>query len=315
MSVKSAVPVPPLDHHAMTASLLFDMDGVLVDTSRSYREAIVRTVRLHTTTLPDGLRRAWAHPDTVRQLKSASGFNNDWHLTEAIVCLAHAQDPMVADPARLADALKAAGALGPGLHGVRRLCGLPDGPLPDTDHMPPLVATFQAHYLGPALLQRLHPGVPYTGDGQPGAIDSEALLVSVEHLQEASRRFALGIATGRPAGEAAHALAQHRMEGFFQTVVSHDDVRAEERATRSGPLGKPSPWPLLEALRRLSCAAIDCLGYFGDLPDDMRAALGARVPGLGIASGESEEAALRAAGAMRTFATTDAAIAFVLADP
>ena len=57
--------------------VLFDMDGVLVDVSKSYRRAIEETV-LHFTG-----RRITDH--TTQRYKNRGGFNDDWALTHAIV--------------------------------------------------------------------------------------------------------------------------------------------------------------------------------------------------------------------------------------
>ena len=58
-------------------ALLFDMDGVLVDVSGSYRRAIEETVAHFTGR--DLL------PGTVQRYKNLGGFNDDWKLTHAIV--------------------------------------------------------------------------------------------------------------------------------------------------------------------------------------------------------------------------------------
>lgn len=58
-------------------ALLFDMDGVLVDVSRSYRRAIEETV-LHFT----GRK---IQPTTVQRYKNLGGFNDDWKLTHAVI--------------------------------------------------------------------------------------------------------------------------------------------------------------------------------------------------------------------------------------
>ena len=59
------------------AVIVFDMDGVLVDVSESYRETIRATVRHFTG------------EETTRELvqdyKNAGGWNNDWALTQRIV--------------------------------------------------------------------------------------------------------------------------------------------------------------------------------------------------------------------------------------
>ena len=58
-------------------TLLFDMDGVLIDVSRSYRRAIEETVAHFTgRELLNG---------AVQRYKNLGGFNDDWKLTHAII--------------------------------------------------------------------------------------------------------------------------------------------------------------------------------------------------------------------------------------
>ena len=57
--------------------VLFDMDGVLVDVSGSYRRAIQETAELF-------IGRA-VLPEEVQRYKNRGGFNDDWRLTEAII--------------------------------------------------------------------------------------------------------------------------------------------------------------------------------------------------------------------------------------
>ena len=54
--------------------LVFDMDGVLVDVSDSYRETIVRTVHLFTGKT---ITR-----DSIQDYKNLGGYNNDWILSQ-----------------------------------------------------------------------------------------------------------------------------------------------------------------------------------------------------------------------------------------
>ena len=58
-------------------ALFFDMDGVLVDVSRSYRRAIEETVLHFTGRKIQG--------NTVQRYKNLGGFNDDWKLTHAII--------------------------------------------------------------------------------------------------------------------------------------------------------------------------------------------------------------------------------------
>jgi len=57
--------------------LVFDMDGVLVEVSESYREAIRETVRHFTGEL--------VSHDTIQNFKNAGGWNNDWLLSQRLI--------------------------------------------------------------------------------------------------------------------------------------------------------------------------------------------------------------------------------------
>ena len=57
--------------------LLFDMDGVLVDVSTSYRKAIIETVEHFTG--------RQISPKDVQRYKNYGGFNDDWKLTHSII--------------------------------------------------------------------------------------------------------------------------------------------------------------------------------------------------------------------------------------
>ncbi len=58
-------------------AILFDLDGVLVDVSDSYRKAIQETVHFFSGIEPK--------PDEIQQFKQKGGYNNDWDLTQAIL--------------------------------------------------------------------------------------------------------------------------------------------------------------------------------------------------------------------------------------
>jgi HAD superfamily phosphatase len=66
-------------------AVLFDMDGVLVDVSTSYRRAILDTVQ-------ELAGRAATGAD-VQRLKDRGGFNDDWKLTAALIAETGADVP------------------------------------------------------------------------------------------------------------------------------------------------------------------------------------------------------------------------------
>jgi HAD superfamily phosphatase len=57
--------------------LVFDMDGVLVDVTESYREAIQRTVEHFTGARPTR--------ELIQEYKNAGGWNNDWKLSHKMI--------------------------------------------------------------------------------------------------------------------------------------------------------------------------------------------------------------------------------------
>jgi HAD superfamily phosphatase len=59
------------------AILIFDMDGVLVDVTESYRETIAATVEHYTGARPT--------PEQIQQFKNQGGFNDDWQLSHYII--------------------------------------------------------------------------------------------------------------------------------------------------------------------------------------------------------------------------------------
>jgi histidinol dehydrogenase len=58
-------------------AIIFDIDGVLVDVSKSYREAIRQTAEFFIG--------GAIGPNEINELKAKTGYNNDWDLTEALI--------------------------------------------------------------------------------------------------------------------------------------------------------------------------------------------------------------------------------------
>ena len=67
-------------------TLVFDIDGVLIDVCDSYREAICRTVQFYFKEILhfQGSQNL-IYPEEIEHFKMAGGFNNDWDLTSAVI--------------------------------------------------------------------------------------------------------------------------------------------------------------------------------------------------------------------------------------
>src|SRR4030042_4785973 len=67
--------------------LVFDMDGVLIDVSESYRRTIAKTVQIYLETCLGFKRRSapLITEEHISSFKMAGGFNNDWDLTSGLL--------------------------------------------------------------------------------------------------------------------------------------------------------------------------------------------------------------------------------------
>lgn len=68
-------------------SLIFDCDGVLVDVSDSFRTAIIKTTKWYITEIIGlgEISEEIITPEEISLFKNTGGFNNDWHLTYAVI--------------------------------------------------------------------------------------------------------------------------------------------------------------------------------------------------------------------------------------
>jgi len=191
------------------SAIIFDIDGVLVDVSQSYRIAIAKTAEYFT-----GKK---VLPDEINELKQQTGFNNDWDLTEAIV--------------------------------KKRRVNVP---------YQKIVDKFQELYLG--------------AQGKGGLIENEKWLLDLGVLGELSKKYLIGILTGRPREEALIPLRKAGVENYFKVIVAMEDCEG---------CGKPNPYGLNLAMKKLGVTDKTNSVYVGDVPDDMRAAKNAGIVGIG----------------------------------
>jgi HAD superfamily phosphatase len=112
----------------------------------------------------------------------------------------------------------------------------------------------------------IYQGIP----GTPGLRELEKLLISLEEFEKFHHHLPLAIVTGRPRSDALKFLQLHKLEHLFQYVICMEDAPA-----------KPSPEPVLLAMKHLKVRRALMVG---DTPDDIKAAVGAGVVGIGILS-------------------------------
>jgi phosphoglycolate phosphatase-like HAD superfamily hydrolase len=316
--------------------IVFDMDGVLIDVSGSYRETARKTARLFFA----GAKGFERLPDPLfpladlAELKQTGGLNNDWDLTALTLHLLFAKVKTPAGPSSPDDS--------PGWEETIRdydLSELADflkttsRPLMDLlsrygRRNDPFVAAcfqgdvltgnvikriFQEIYLGRPLFTAHYGQEPRFYQGE-GLIHRESLLMDPALLADLSRNHILAIATGRPRTEADFPLDRFDLRKYFQLVITLDDcMREEERVLAERGerifLKKPDPFMLDRIPRLIGKGFSECY-YLGDMPDDMQAARSSRTGyrGVGVILSSAEPENLRRE-------LLQAGADFILADP
>ena len=302
--------------------IAFDMDGVLVDVSGSYRATARQTARLFfqdaagASELPDPL---FSLADLSR-VKQSGGLNNDWDLTYLVVnllfsCVDCPQYSRTTDAwqlyretiprcdiAPLAHMLKSTGRP---LTELLKSKGQPDHDLVrrlrtgDVGSGNIIKQIFQEIYLGRELFESTY-RIPAEKHRAAGYIDREKLMVEKALLAGLAEDNILAVATGRPRAEADYALDHFGLRSYFSHVLTLDDCLREEKKFfdqkgRCVSLSKPHPF-MLDAIAAASPAVAGRLYYVGDMPDDMLAAKnsGAGFKGIGLLYAAPDAAFLRA---------------------
>ncbi len=272
--------------------LVFDMDGVLVDVSASYREATRQAVYTFLKGCRGGdlLKHPLFSLEELASVKQSGGLNNDWDMTFRIISLllvmadAEGTDRTLWNVEPLAKFLDRTEHPLSTIMESGQLSGAADSFYTgDVGSGNVIKQIFQEIYLGKELFRQTY-GFDPQYCSQEGLILREKLFVSEELLKKLSDGNILAIATGRPRSEALYPLKKHGLD-MFSAVVSLDECEEEEKRVleKTGcrvSLGKPSPF-MLDRIASLYPES-EKLYYFGDVGDDMKAAKNAHYPYVAV---------------------------------
>ena len=286
----------------LTDAVIFDCDGVLIDTRDSYDRAIEVTLAYFLSSI-FGLKLGPTFPtqQLVETLRGTGHYNNAIDAAAAILVGIAGSLPndeavgrlqgrseaveglqetfdskaFVSRTSSLLDA--ASQGFSPFIKAVR--AELPNSAVcvdellkrlsyPGSPTSSPLTRVFDEYYYGPTLLKQLHGLNPILGR-RTGLIDSEKVLVSPETLRSLLSllpKGRIGIVSGRSRLGTEYALGD--LMKFFEDspVIFLEDHDASINATLPIP-GKPSPEPLLLAAEHAGTKRT--ILYVGDSAEDL----------------------------------------------
>jgi|YelNatPaOPRAMG01_1025707.scaffolds.fasta_scaffold92248_2 phosphoglycolate phosphatase-like HAD superfamily hydrolase len=292
--------------------LIFDMDGVLIDVSGSYRKTIKKSVQIYLQSCL-GFYLKGKNPITNEEIslfKSVGGFNNDWDLTSGILLYLFSISGLpplkkkkpfslieeissflqeetskfqlnsvnLFKRKNIKNFLNKVKSYGGGIKGIRyTLSNLWDGWLygeGDLNRENLVKRIFQEIYLGSKFreLYKLDP-IFYHGKGK---YLNERLLIPRRILLTLGNSVKMGIASGRPRFEAELVLKRFKLLPLFSSIVTLDDcIQEEEKLYKKigRRLSLTKPHPY-SILRVIKEIGLKNpkSGYIGDIVDDMVAA-------------------------------------------
>jgi len=259
-----------LDLLPKVEALIFDIDGVLVDASESYRLAVCEAVRFFVQNeLGWVVDASPLTPDEVDLFKRAGGFNNDWDLTQAAALFLLFKS--LKHGVRRVSALK---RLRPSLEEFLAEVSAEGGGLPNAEKVVIdklelrqrrdlarlwkrrlLVQLAQEFYAGRKWCARLFGFEPQYVDIEAGFLERERTLIDLSLLPKDMK---LGILTGRAKRETRLALER---VGLLPIIPE------EFWVTDDDPIRKPDPKALTVLMEKLGA---NCAIYVGDTIDDLQ---------------------------------------------
>ena len=212
-------------------AVVFDVDGVLVDTDASYTEAVIRTLR-------------WLAPDApidralIRLWRRSGDWNNDWDLCYGLYCWLNAPtklDPAVAARQTLAEIEAAASGLG---FGYREVQGI-----------------FEEHYNGTAVAVARYGVARRIDNERPLALDERVMLQPGLLVELAAMGISkLGVVTGR-------------VRSDWDQIAGRIPLPAGVPVSTDEDGRKPDPAPLQRVVEALAPAGV---AVVGDTLNDLR---------------------------------------------
>lgn len=247
-----------------TDSIIFDCDGVLIDITKSYDLAIIKTTRYVLENLAKINNSMDVDFSIIDGFKSTGGFNDEVDLTYAVIISIVAAKKLDKDQIDfLFDVIRHADASG--ITSVEKyLTNLADISeiksklsYPGTHQENPLYKIFDQFFYGPKLYKKLF-GLA-SNFSEPGLIEQDDVILNEKLIKTLQKKFDSKIAmvTGRGKDSVSYSL-----KSLLNEFDLHNSVFLEDE---SRDFAKPNPKRLLDSIKGLN--SISTL-YVGDSMED-----------------------------------------------
>jgi phosphoglycolate phosphatase-like HAD superfamily hydrolase len=259
-------------------AVLFDIDNVLIDTRKSYLDAIRWTIQIYLThgSVPLFHRGHFSKDSLlltthdVDRFKLLGGFNDDWDCCYGLLIylLSLPVEKRTLEELRKKIDLKGLGAKLSqrplGVNGIVKHYGRSPHVMIEK-----ISRIFQEIYLGPEIFTATERRRSIYWNKR-GLISKEKLIFKAPLIEKlVAQGIRLGIATGRPHFEAVFSLKHFGILQHFDAMTTIDEVKKAEREQKQS-LRKPNPYSLVQTAEKIG--AKKSFFYIGDLPDDILAA-------------------------------------------
>ena len=257
-----------LDILSQIDTLVFDIDGVLIDVRDSFRKAICQTVQFYFKEILNfpGNKKL-IRPEEIEYFKMAGGFNNDWDLASAVVLfylmkaerdnLRHIDElrnitPNMKDFAT--KILPPGGGLGKVVDLIKRDRGL-GGEIFNRWNKDLITKIFKEIYAGKEYCFNVYGFYPTLIQAE-NLIKQERIIID-KNKKDFLQNFSIGILTGRTRSEANIAIER----------LGWDEIISDEKIINADDgLEKPHP----QGLKKISARLKTKWGiYVGDILDDL----------------------------------------------
>ncbi len=245
-------------------AIIFDCDGVLIDITKSYDLAIIKTTQYVLETIAKINDSINVDFKIIDGFKSTGGFNDEVDLTyAAIISLVAAKKLEKNQINFIYDVIKNADSSG--VESVEKYLenqvDISDIKnqlsYPGTHHQNPLYRIFDQLFYGPELYQKLFRNS--SKFSEPGLIEQDDVILNNSLLEELQKKIdsKIAIVTGRGKESASYSLKTLLEKFDLKNSVFLEDEPRE--------LAKPNPQPLLDSIKGLN--SISTL-YVGDSMED-----------------------------------------------